>query len=426
MTALSAALTARPSKAIVGAPSLCTSTLGALAFALSLLPSLLPRSALAQGVLTGLLMAAAIGLAQPVGRLERRLLPLPGQPAVRWAALSAALGLALLLLPAADGWLRESRDAVGVAPTDVGYWPTAIVGAILIATLLLALCHGVKRPLHRLSTRRGFSVLALCAALPFVIGAAGGGSWLAALPFPGENEPTLSLPSRVGAVRVYVGIEEARTPAQRAALAVRRLERRGGFDRRAVIVAFPTGTGWVNLHAVNSLERSFRGDVATVAMQGGTAPSWVELLLNRPAQEQSALALFRAVSKHLAAIPSTRRPDLDLYGESLGALLGQSVLAQDRGAVDVCSVVWAGVPGGADPVRRGERVLSNPDDPVTFWRLGTAVRRPEGWPDGTPWIPGLSYLNTSLDLLGALDTAPGHGHVYGSDEPWRLSRPCGK
>jgi uncharacterized membrane protein len=411
--------------AVALAPSVCTSTLAALAFALSLLPSLLPRPALAQAVLSGLLVAVAVGLAQPLGRVERRLLPSSVQPLLRWVGLCAALGLGLAALPVADAWLQEGRRAVGAPPAEGHYWPTVLAGAAALVALLLALGRGARRLLRRLSTPRVLRVLAVCAVLPLVVGAADGGAMLTGLPFPGEDEPTLSLPSRAGAVRVYVGIEEGRTPAERAALAVRRMERRGAFEREAVLVAFPTGTGWVNLRAVNSFERAFGGDLATVAMQGGTAPSWVELLVNRRAQEASAQALFDAVSERLAAMPPGRRPDLHLYGESLGALLGQSVLDDDRGAVPVCSVVWAGVPGGAELGIDGERVLRNPDDPVAFWGVATAVERPEGWPADTPWIPGLSYVTTSLDLVAALGTTPGHGHVYGDEQPWRQSRTCG-
>lgn len=424
MSVLSAFVAARRSKALGSAPSMCTSTLAMMAFALSLLPSLLPRYALVQAVLSGMLVAGGIGVAQPLTRLERRLLPRSVRPQVRWTVLCVAVGMAVAVLPLAEVWLQEGRRVVGAAPADGFYWPIALTGAALVAALLLAVGHGMRRLLRGLASPRVLGALAMCAVVPLVIGAAGGGAMLASLPFPGENEATLSLPSRVGAVRVYVGIEEGRTPTQRAALAVRRMERRGAFERDAVIVAFPTGTGWVNLHAINSFERASGGDVATVAMPGGTAPSWVEMLVNRPAQQASAQALFDAVTERLAAIPPGRRPDLHLYGESLGALLGQSVLEDERGAVRVCSVVWAGVPGDTEPGHAGERVLRNPDDPVTFWGIATAFERPEGWPGDTPWIPGLSYVTTTLDLVAAQGTAPGHGHVYGNEQPWRLPR-CG-
>jgi uncharacterized membrane protein len=433
MTTVSAAPVTAASRLVALAPSVSASLLCAPAFGLSLLPSLLPRPALVQGVLSGLLIAIALGLAAPLARLERRLVPPSSAPGLRWSVLSVATGLGTAALLVGDDWLRQSKRAVGLGPPDEQYWLLALVASALMCALLVALGRGLRRLLRAATTRRVVGGVIACALLPLVAGAAGGGSVLTALPYPGDNEATLSLPSRVGAVRVYVGIGEAATPRERAALAVRRMEHRGAFDREAVVVTFPTGTGWVNMHAVNGFERGLDGDMATVAMQGGTAPSWVELLVNRSAQEQSARALFEAVTRRLAAVPDGRRPTLHLYGESLGALLGQSVLAQDRAAVQVCSVVWAGVPGGAataqpadlsvGPLR--ERLLGNADDPVSFWSLRTAVQRPQGWPDDTPWVPGLSYVTTSLDLVAALGTTPGHGHVYGGEQHWRLDRSCG-
>ena len=433
MTTASAAPASATSRLVGLAPSVGASLLSASAFGLSLLPSLLPRPALVQGILTGLLVAVALGLSGPLARLERRLVPASAVPDLRWSVLSLATGLAAAALLVGDVWLRHSRHAVGLTPPDELYWPLALTTAALACALLVALGRGLRRLLRLATTRRVVGAVVACALLPLVAGAAGGGSVLTALPYPGENEPTLSLPSRVGAVRVYVGIGEAATARERAAIAVRRMELRGAFDREAVVVTFPTGTGWVNMHAVNGFERGLNGDVATVAMQGGTAPSWVELLVNRSAQEQSAQALFEAVTRRLAAVPEQRRPTLHLYGESLGALLGQSVLAHDRAARQVCSVVWAGVPGGATtdqprdltagPLR--ERVLGNPDDPVSFWGARTAVHRPQAWPDDTPWVPGLSYVTTTLDLVAALGTTPGHGHVYGGEQRWRLDRSCG-
>jgi uncharacterized membrane protein len=433
MTTLPATPTSVAARLLGIAPSICASVLCAPAFALSLLPSLLPRPAIMQGVLSGLLVAVALGVANLLERLERRLVPASSALALRWSMLSVATGLATAALLVGDVWLRQGRGAVGISPPDRLYWPLALAAAALTCALLAAAGRGLRWLLRRSTTRRAVGGVVACALLPLVAGATGGGSWLTSLPYPGVNEPTLSLPSRFGAVRVYVGIDEADSPRERAALAVRRIERRGAFDRAAVVVTFPTGTGWVNMRAVNGFERDLHGDLATVAVQGGTAPSWVELLVNRSAQERSAQALFDAVAQRLAALPQERRPTLHLYGESLGALLGRSVLTRGHAAEQVCSVVWAGVPGGAAtqepgdltgrPVR--ERVLGNPDDPVSFWSPSTAVHRPHTWPDRVPWAPGLSYVTTTLDLVGALGTTPGHGHVYGREQPWRLDRSCG-
>src|SRR5262245_26030137 len=74
-------------------------------------------------------------------------------------------------------------------------------------------------------------------------------------------------------VRVYVGIRSAASMADRAALAVRELERAGGFDRAVLVVWIPTGTGWVVPEAATSLEQVYGGDTAIVAMQYSYLPS---------------------------------------------------------------------------------------------------------------------------------------------------------
>ena len=47
-------------------------------------------------------------------------------------------------------------------------------------------------------------------------------------------------------VRAYVGLASAEDVGDRAALAVRDLERAGGFDRSVLVVVTTTGTGWVD------------------------------------------------------------------------------------------------------------------------------------------------------------------------------------
>src|SRR5262249_44753251 len=46
-------------------------------------------------------------------------------------------------------------------------------------------------------------------------------------------------------VRVYVGVRSADSAQHQAQLAVRELERAGGFDRKVLVVWVPTGTGWM-------------------------------------------------------------------------------------------------------------------------------------------------------------------------------------
>src|SRR6185437_7632207 len=68
-------------------------------------------------------------------------------------------------------------------------------------------------------------------------------------------------------VRVYVGLRGADTPQARARLALDELKRQHGFERSILIIITPTGTGWVDPAAMDSVEYLHDGDVASVAVQ---------------------------------------------------------------------------------------------------------------------------------------------------------------
>src|SRR6185437_10161414 len=68
-------------------------------------------------------------------------------------------------------------------------------------------------------------------------------------------------------IRVYVGLRGADTVRERARLALAELKRQGGFDRSALIIITPTGTGWIDPAAMVAVEYLHDGDIASVAMQ---------------------------------------------------------------------------------------------------------------------------------------------------------------
>jgi uncharacterized membrane protein len=68
-------------------------------------------------------------------------------------------------------------------------------------------------------------------------------------------------------IRVYVGMRSRNTPHERARLALEELKRAGGFQRKILVVATPTGTGWLDPSAVDSLEYLHGGDTAIVSTQ---------------------------------------------------------------------------------------------------------------------------------------------------------------
>lgn len=226
-------------------------------------------------------------------------------------------------------------------------------------------------------------------------------------------------------VRTYVGLDSAPTLDRRAALAVADMERAGAFDRSVVVVAIPTGSGWVDENAVTGAEARFGGDVATVAVQYSDKPSWATFLFAENEARSSAEAVTRAVAAR-AATQSTP-PQIVVYGQSLGAVAGSDTyLSLRRTDPVICGAVWAGPPAGAVNTD-GATVLANSSDPVVRWSADLLWSAPD--PTATHhdaptpmWLPIVSFVQTSVDLAAALDVDAGHGHRYGIDQGTSMPR----
>lgn len=210
-------------------------------------------------------------------------------------------------------------------------------------------------------------------------------------------------------VRVYVGVRSVPTLGQRARLAITELERSGAFARSTILVVVPTGSGWVNPAAVASAEYLTAGDLATVAVQYAERPSWAEYLLGTGRAEDTATTLVSAVRARLERIPSPLRPQLLVFGESLGAIAARSASTWADQSLLV------GAPGSAwfpASPQRGMALL-HADDPVGWWSPRLLFQRPHGWPGR--WLPLVSFWQVTGALLMAIDAAPGHGHHYGPE-----------
>ncbi|TWT66003.1 alpha/beta hydrolase [Allorhodopirellula solitaria] len=168
-------------------------------------------------------------------------------------------------------------------------------------------------------------------------------------------------------IRVYVGMRSAEDDQARAALALEELKRAGGFERDVLVVATPTGTGWLDEGAVDTFEYLHRGDTAIVSMQYSYLPSWITILVDPSRSKRSASALFDQVYAHWTTLPKDSRPKLFLFGLSLGSF----------GCEDSADLMET----FQDPI--GGSVLSGPPFPSRQWGSIVASRNP-----GTPvWMP---------------------------------------
>lgn len=152
-------------------------------------------------------------------------------------------------------------------------------------------------------------------------------------------------PSAQEPLRVFVGRACAESPEERAELALRELDRTDGFERDVLLLVTPTGTGWVNEQIVQPVEYFSAGDTATVAMQYSHLPSPIAFLSEQTAAVDSASALLQAVTERLATMPRAERPLLLVAGESLGSYGGTGAFADlDALVRTVDGSLWVGSP----------------------------------------------------------------------------------
>lgn len=386
------------------APRVSGAAAAVTGLALSISPSHLARGPVLQGGLT----AVCVGAGVLVVRALRPGVPrLVGRARV-WALTGAAAG-AVGTLAWAQPALSTRRLAIGMPPTDATWWATvaAVVGAAWLA--VRSLRWGWSR---RRTAWRPAMVVAIASTAVFSGGPVHGAG-------TAPEDRVLLQSSPVGAVRAYAGMREGEVPGERAEHAADALVRAGGLEREHVVIAVPTGSGWVNPQVVAGLEERFGSQVATVAMQYDDAPSWVAYLLRRDEAVGATAELFDAVTERVGQLPASRRPQVHVYGESLGATAGQAVFggADARRADEVCSVLWTGTPGGHRVGLPGEVAVANDDDPVVHASPRDLLLPPG---DGRPWVPVVSALHDAADLVGSLDVPDGSGHRYGPATADRL------
>jgi uncharacterized membrane protein len=263
-------------------------------------------------------------------------------------------------------------------------------------------------------------------------------------------------------IRVYVGLESATAVGARVDLAVDELDRTGAFEREVLIVITPTGTGAVNRHGVAPIEFMYNGDTAAVAVQYSYLPSWVVMGGNQEPARIAARALHDAVVTRLQRQPPATRPALLIYGESLGSFGSEQIFTDPTDiGMHADGVLWVG-PTRANPLWRrftaardegspewrpvyqhGRTVrfatngadlshpkgrwttprvvyLQHPSDPVTWWTPDLLFTRPawlrdprpDGISDKMPYLPVVTFVQTTIDTILGGNAPPGHGHIY--------------
>jgi uncharacterized membrane protein len=493
-----------------------------LLFAGSLTPSLLPRNFAVQGLLSGFALAVGYGVGEFWVWLYRFLeLPTPSarlERTSKWATSAAVALLVVIVLWRATVWQNSLRALMEMPRVETAYPFRVGLIALITAVLLIALARTVglcwhfvhlqaqaivpRRVSYVLTTvlivvalfllaNRVVARLALQAAdsifleidkvvddelaAPSLPTASGGPGSLVPWNTIGRRGKTFVLtgptqqdiaefrgqPAKQP-LRVYAGMRSHDTFEDRAKLALEELKRVGGFERSLLVVAVPTGTGWLDPGAVDTLEYLHGGDTAIVSMQYSYLPSWITILVDPRRSLDAGQVLFDTIYNHWTTLPKDSRPKLYLHGLSLGAL-GSAASAdlftvfEDpiQGAVwsgpPFPSTVWSNAVRGRNPgtpvwlptfrdssmVRftgrensldmAGRRwgpmrlaYIQHASDPMTFFSTDLLYRRPawlvgERGPDVSPyldWRPLLTFLQIAFDLPMATSVPHGYGHNF--------------
>ena len=155
-------------------------------------------------------------------------------------------------------------------------------------------------------------------------------------------------PAKSHPIRIFVGLDSAAFGGR----ACRSRPQGTGQDRclqtrEVLLVVSPTGTGYVNYQAVESLEYLTRGDCATVTLQYSKRPSPLSLGRVEVGRKQNEM-LFLSLWERFEKMEPSERPRLVVFGESLGAHTSQDAFVhrgtrglQDRG---IDSALWIGTP----------------------------------------------------------------------------------
>lgn len=514
-------------RSLFAAPSVLGMVFGALAFMAAMTPSLIPRTGELQGILGGLCFALAYGLGALLVSLWRWIFELDDRER---AGLSSPIFLFAFVLSAAiiawslsqvTQWQNGIHAAMAIAPVETAR-PFTILGVGLLLAALLILLGRLFRRLWRILAaqfetfvpRRLAVVIGLCLAFgafwlvgndvvlgrilkvldetyakidalmptdeaaptdPLKTGSPASLVDWQGLGAEGRNwvlDPTnaQSIAALGGAalepLRIYVGLNDAPDAEARADLALREALRVGAFERGTLVVATPTGTGWMDPAGMRPLEYLTGGDVATIGVQYSYLPSWMSLILQPEYGAETADAVFRKVYAHWLSLPEASRPKLYLFGLSLGARNGDLAVSWPQMvSAPVDGALWVGAPFAArgwqqviaaraqgspawaprvgdgsvirvmtqqgladpNPAPWGPmRVvyLAYPSDPIAFfsaatlWRAPDWMREPRG-PDvsqGLQWHPLVTLLQLVVDMMTATTTPEGYGHVYDSKD----------
>jgi uncharacterized membrane protein len=355
-------------------------------FVLSLWPSLLPKLSVTQGIVSGISFMVGyglgsgwqwtwnyVGLSRPRGRVWA---------ALRWLWFAVLTYLLALAMWRFVGWQNDMRDTFGMEPISAMIWLIIIPVAFASSALILIIVRSLRKLFGFLTRWLG---MIFPRRLAVLLGGVGlvlmvWGLWSGVLvntffavanqifatrdtaTAEGIVQPTSELRSgspgslvawetlgekgrtfvatgptvdelntfhdgaAIEPIRVYVGLKSADTVEGRAQLLLAELIRTGAFDREVLVVATTTGTGFLQPNAITALEYVHNGDVAVAGAQYSYLPSWISLLADQDEVKETSQTVFATIHAYASTLPEDERPEIYLYGLSLGAYGVEAIL----------------------------------------------------------------------------------------------------
>ncbi len=268
--------------------------------------------------------------------------------------------------------------------------------------------------------------------------------------------------------RVFVDLDSAPDAAARVQLLrdeVRRLGIIGGDNHRSTIVMVSPAGGVTDLVATDTREVLAAGDIAHLAVAFSDKPALqsIHRIKAGVRQFQDAVDVVRA---EIDALPAARRPRLEVYGESIGGIVGeQAMLKEGIAGLDARGIdraIYVGSPSagrakrallaaegrgdapsviryaslddararfGADAIANARvQFLEHSEDAITSLHP-RSIWQPTRIPEGSvvrnqaDHVPFVSFSHMVGDAIN-FKTPPGRlgmrGHNYGADMPGLL------
>jgi uncharacterized membrane protein len=267
-------------------------------------------------------------------------------------------------------------------------------------------------------------------------------------------------------IRLYISLDSADTEPNRVMLALEEIKRSKALERKNLLLIAPTGTGYVNYVMSDSFEYLSQGDCAQITIQYSKRPSPMSLDRVDEGHVQFRM-LINALNKQIKQIPETSRPNVFLFGESLGAWVSQDAFLHSGTdgliASGVDGALWIGSPNMskwhseilrttslnverelvgkfdsyADFLKLPEHqqkllryaLVSHHNDPIVHFNgrlliakpswLNESTERPKTIPKSAKFRVPATFFQVVIDMKNALQPKPGVlgtvGHDYRGD-----------